>query len=100
RLDLDDDLFRAETNQLPQPIHEPAAGRCDLDRHPAGRGHGPKAPHLPACGADHTPGRRGPGGTDPAHRERLRTRIPGPTARGLSAWCAVPWMIRTTRPGQ
>ena len=36
--------------QLPEPVHEPAAGRRDLDRHAARRRHGQKPPVYPAPG--------------------------------------------------
>ena len=47
----------AQTGELPQPVHEPAAGRRDLHRHAAGRGHGHQAgASVPARRPDHASG--------------------------------------------
>ena len=42
RLHSDDDLQRDQAGQLRQPFHHAARGRCDRNRHPAGRRQGVK----------------------------------------------------------
>ena len=49
RLDPHHGLQGAVPDQLPVPVHQPAAGRRDLDRHAAGGRHGPEAA---ACTCD------------------------------------------------
>ena len=46
RLDARHDLFRRGARFLHQPLHEPAAGRCDPDRHAGGRRPWPEAAGL------------------------------------------------------
>ena len=56
------DLRRAGDPRLPVADHDPGAGRPDLHRHPAGRGHGPQAAGVTEAGRrrrgrDRRPGR-------------------------------------------
>ena len=74
RLDEDDDLRRRLPGELPQPVHEPAAGRHHHHRHAAGRRHGPEAgADLPAAGQPHGPQRGRPRRAAPARQGRRLT---------------------------
>ena len=61
-------------DQLPEPLHESAKWRCDLDRHAARRGHGPQAAGVPARRPDHAPGRARLGDANPARGAGLSTK--------------------------
>ena len=71
-----DGVRRGADRQLPEPLHEPAAGRRDLHRHAARRRSGPEAAGLPEAGPDHAPGHRRTGRADAAHRRRLNPATP------------------------
>ena len=68
RLDPDHGLQGAVPGQLPLAVHEPAAGRHHLHRHPARRGPGAEAPGVPQGRPGDAARHRRPGRAAPAHR--------------------------------